>query len=131
MRSKNIEESKMITNIILTYSLIAGIMSICLFVFGIFFEKNKKKSRNLLIWAVLFLASSFLATEYAFWLEGYNLFELTFKFNFPLLFYFGIWFVFIIWLFESRKERVVWVIFLILVIIAIIIATQCMNCVRF
>jgi hypothetical protein len=120
----------MITNIILAYSLISGIFAALLFAFAIFLEKDKKKSRNFLIWAVLFLASSFLATEYAFWLEGYNLFEFVPK-NFPLIFYFGVWFVFIVWLFETRKERKIWIIFLILLIIAILIASKCMNCIRF
>jgi hypothetical protein len=120
----------MLTNIILVYSLLAGVFAALLFAFTLFFGKEKKKSRNYLIWAVLFLASSFLATEYAFWLEGYNLFEFAPK-SFPLIFYFGIWFAFIVWLFESRKERKVWIIFLILLIIAILVATSCMNCVNF
>jgi len=120
----------MITNIILTYSIIAGIFAVLLFVFSIFFVKEKKRSRNFLIWAVLFLFSSFVVTEYAFWVEGYNFFEFVSR-SFPLMLYFGIWIAFVIWLFETRKERKIWIIFLILLIISIIIATLCMNCIRF
>lgn len=119
------------SNIVLVYSLLAGIMSILLTIFTIFFEKNKKRSRTLLIWAVLFLASAFCMTEYAFWVEGYNLFNLVFSFNFPLIVFFGIWFTFLIWLFESRGERKIWVILLVLLVIVVLIAVNCMNCINF
>ncbi len=118
-------------DIILTYSLLAGIMSVMLFMFTIFFEKSKKRSKWLLIWAVLFLASSFAVSEYAFWLEGYNLFGLVFGFNFPLLVYFVIWFAFIIWLFESRGERKIWLMLLVALMIVAMIAINCMNCIKF
>jgi len=101
------------------------------FTFSIFLEKNKKKSRNYLIWAVLFLAASFAAIEYAFWVEGVYLFNLIFGFNFPLISYFLIWFAFTTWVFETRKERKIWVIFLILLIIVTIAALACPNCIRF
>lgn len=121
----------MLTNIVLVYSLLAGMMSILLLVFTLFFEKNKKRSKALLIWSILFLAASFTASEYAFWLEGYNLFMLILKFNFPLIVYFGIWLAFIIWLFEKRKERKIWIIFFILLVAAVLVAINCMNCIRF
>ena len=121
----------MIQDIIISYSLVAGIMASLLLVFSLFLEKNKKRSRILLVWSVLFLASSFAMSEYAFWLEGYNLFELVFSFNFPLVVYFAIWFAFLIWIFESRRERKIWIILFILLIITLIIATSCMNCISF
>lgn len=120
-----------ITNIVLTYSIIAGVFSALLFILTLFFEKDKKKSRKLVLWAVLFLASSFAMSEYAFWLEGYNLFELVFNFNFPLIVYFGVWFAFIVWLFETRKERKIWIMLLALLAIVVLLATNCMNCIRF
>lgn len=120
-----------IQNIILVYSLLAGIMSMLLMVFTIFFEKNKKRSRVLLIWSVLFLASSFAASEYAFWLDGYNLFNFVLlRFNFPLLAFFGVWFAFLIWLFESRGERKIWMLLLVLLAIVVLIAMSCMNCIK-
>ncbi|MBI4010277.1 MAG: hypothetical protein HY361_03765 [Candidatus Aenigmarchaeota archaeon] len=119
-----------ITDILLVYSMLAGIFSISLFIFTLFFEKDKKKSKALIIWAVLFLAASFAATEYAFWLEGVYLFDLIFKFTFPLISYFTIWFAFIVWLFESRKERSIWIIFAIALIILTIVALNCPNCIR-
>jgi hypothetical protein len=97
----------------------------------LFFEKDKKRSRVLLIWAIAFLFSAFITSEYAFWVEGYNLFELVFSFNFPLIVFFVIWIAFIIWLFETRKERKIWVILLVLMVIGIIIAVNCMNCISF
>jgi hypothetical protein len=119
-----------LTNIVLVYSILAGIMSILLMLLTIFFEKNKKRSRMLLIWSVLFLASSFAASEYAFWVEGYNLFTFALS-NFPLIVFFGVWFAFLIWLFESRGERKIWVSLLVLLIALVLIAMNCMNCLNF
>ena len=120
----------MFSNLPLAYSLIAGLMACFLFILGIFLEKEKKKSRLLLIWACLFLAGSFVGLESAFYAEGYNIFELVLNFNLPLVSYFAIWFGFIIWLFEYRKERKIWVILLILLVITVILAMNCMNCIR-
>ncbi len=120
-----------VTNILLVFSVMSGLMSILLFVFTIFLEKDKKKSKIFLLWAVLFLISAFAAAEYAFWLEGYNLFDFIFNFNFPLTVYFGVWLAFVIWLFETRKERKLLVILLGLLVIGIIVAVNCMNCIRF
>jgi len=120
----------MFANLALSYSLISGIMSCLLFILGMYLEKDKKKTRIILIWACLFLASSFAGLESAFWAEGYNMFELVFEFNLPLIYYLIVWFGFIIWLFESRKERKIWVILLILLIIATIFAVNCMNCIK-
>lgn len=120
-----------LSQIFLAYSIIAGVFSALLFIFTIFFEKDKKKSRNLLLWAVLFLASSFATSEHAFWQEGYNLFNLVFGFNFPLIVYFLVWFAFIVWLFETRKERKTWIALLILLVIVVLIAISCMNCIKF
>jgi len=117
----------MFANLALSYSLISGIMSCLLFILGMYLEKDKKKSRIILIWACLFLASSFAGLESAFWAEGYNIFELFFNLNLPLVYYFIVWFVFIIWLFESRKERKIWIILLILLIIVSIIAMNTME----
>jgi len=119
-----------VTEILLIYSVLAGIFSILLFIFTLYSEKDKKKSKNLLIWAVLFLAAAFAATEYAFWLEGFYLFDIISKFNFPLLSYFVIWFAFIVWLFESMKERTIWVIFAIALVLLTIAALNCPNCIR-
>ena len=120
----------MFANLTLSYSLISGIMSCLLFIFGMYSEKDKKKSKIILIWACLFLASSFAGLESAFWVQGYNIFELVLKLNLPLVYYFIVWFGFIIWLFESRKERKIWVILLILLIIATVFAVNCMNCIK-
>jgi len=120
----------MLSYLALAYSIVAGIMSCLLFTLGIFLEKEKKKSRLLLLWGCMFLASSFAGLESAFYNEGLNIFELVLKFNFPLVVYFSIWFVFIIWVFESRKERKIWIILLILLIITVLIAMNCMNCIR-
>ena len=118
----------MIPEIAISFSIVSGIMACLLFIFGMYLEKNKKKSRIILLWACLFLAGSFAGLEWAFWLAGYNMFSLFFNLNFPLVVYFGIWFGFVIWLFESRKERKVWIILLILLIIVTFIAMNCMNC---
>lgn len=120
-----------IQNIILVYAILSGMMSIALMVFTIFFEKDKKRSRTFLIWAALFLASSFAVTEYAFWIEGYNLFTFVLLFNFPLVVFFATWFTFMIWLFESRGERKVWMLLLVLLIVTVIVAMNCMDCLSF
>lgn len=119
---------KMISNLALSFSIVSGMMACLLFISGMFLEKKKKKSKIILIWACLFLAGSFAGLEWAFWLEGYDMFKLVLSFRFPLLVYFGIWFAFIIWLFETRRERKVWITLLILLTIVIIIAMSCMNC---
>ena|SRR3972149_1303138 len=121
----------MLADIILAYALLAGVFSVALFTFTMFFEKNKRRSKILLLWAVLFLAASFIATEYAWWLEGYYLFNIITQFNFPLLAYFGIWFAFVIWLFESRGERKIWITLLIILLAVTLVALNCPNCVRF
>lgn len=120
-----------ISTIILGYSIVAGMMASLLLAFTLFFEKNKKKSKILLVWAVLFLVSSFATSEYALWQEGVDLFKMVFSFNFPLFVYFGVWFAFLIWIFETRKERKVWIILMILLIATVIIAVNCMDCIRF
>lgn len=120
-----------VSSIIIGHSVISGVMACLLLTFSMFFEKDKKRSRVFLIWSVLFLASSFTMSEYAFWVEGYNLFQLVLGFNFPLIVYFGIWFVFIIWIFERRGERKIWVILGLLLIATVLIAMNCMNCIRF
>jgi CDP-diglyceride synthetase len=120
----------MFTNLPLSYSIVAGMMACFLFILGIFLEKEKKKSKILLIWACFFLAISFAGLESAFYAEGYNIFESVLKLNFPLFTYFAVWFGFIIWLFESRKEREIWIILLILLIITVLIAMNCMNCIK-
>ena len=118
----------MLSNPALSFSIIAGVMSCLLFVLGIYLEKDKR-SRSLLLWACLFLASSFVGLEWVFWLEGYNMFNLVFELTFPLVVYFVVWFAFIIWLFESRKERKILIILGILLIVAVVIGTSCMNCI--
>ena len=118
----------MIPSVALSYSIVSGLMACLLFLGGIFWEKDKKKSKIVLIWACFFLAGSFAGLESALWSEGYNMFDLVLNFNFPLTVYFIIWFAFIIWLFESRKERKVWIVLSILLIITTIIAVNCMNC---
>ena len=119
------------TEVLVALSLLAGIMSIALFIFSIFVEKDKKKSRNFLIWATLFLAGSFAAAENAMWQEGVYLFDLIISFNFPVVSYFAIWIVFIAWLFETRKERKIWVVFAVLLIILTLAALSCPNCISF
>jgi hypothetical protein len=80
-----------VEDIVLVYSLLSGLMSVGLTLLTLFFEKDKKRSHVLLLWAALFLAISFATTEYAFWLEGYNLFTFVLTPVFPLLSFFGIW----------------------------------------
>jgi hypothetical protein len=120
----------MITSVALSYSIISGLMACLLFVMGLVWIKDKKKSKIILIWACLFLAVSFAGLESALWSQGYNMFDLVLNFDFPLTVYFIIWFAFIIWVFETRKERKIWIILLILLTITTVIAMNCMNCVK-
>ncbi|MFH1631122.1 MAG: hypothetical protein ABIA21_02775 [Candidatus Aenigmatarchaeota archaeon] len=109
----------------LSVSVIAGIMACLLFYLGIKTD-DKKRSRAILIFAVLMLGASFGNLEWSFWNLGINMFTF---FAFPLYAYFAIWFGFIIWLFESRGERKVWIALLIALAILVLIAVNCMNCV--
>jgi hypothetical protein len=118
----------MITDIFVGYSIVSGVMASLLLVLTLLFEKDKIRSRALLIFGTLFLASSFAASESAFWSEGYNLFDLVFGLNAPLIAYFGIWFAFVIWMFERRGERKIWIILMAALIITVIVAKSCMNC---
>ncbi len=119
-----------ITDILGILSMLAGILSISLFTFTIFFEKDRKKSKILLIWAVLFLAATFAVIEYSLWLEGFYLFDIIKTFNFPMLSYFTIWLAFIVWFFESRGERRTWLLFAVALILLILVAINCPNCIR-
>jgi hypothetical protein len=120
-----------VSNVIVGFSILAGVMSCLLIAFSLFFEKDKKRSRNFLIWGCLFLAASFGTSEYAFWVEGQDMFKLVLNLNFPLLAFFVTWFGFLIWVFEMRKERKVWITLLIILIIVILLAVSCMNCISF
>lgn len=120
------------TEILASLSLLAGIMAVMLFAFSLFVEKNKRRSRNFLIWAVLFLAAAFAAAENAMWREGIYLFYITIlRPSFPIVSYFAIWFAFVIWIFETRRERKLWVLFLVLLIILSLAALACPDCIRF
>jgi len=116
----------------LSIALIAGAMSITLFFSGLKLEQlrrsKEKAARNLFIWAVLFLGAAFGGIEWAFYLLGYNLFAF---FAFPLVAFFAIWFAFIVWLFERRGERKIWIAFLVALAVLTVIATNCMNCLAF
>jgi D-alanyl-lipoteichoic acid acyltransferase DltB (MBOAT superfamily) len=112
-----------LTNIIVAHSMLAGLLAVLLIVFTIFFEK--KRSRTLLLWAMVFLIAHFTLTEYAFWLEGYNV--LSFVLTTPG-FYFGAWAAFLLWLFESRGERKVWIALLVLAVLAVLILLFCPWC---
>lgn len=120
-----------LTNVVLVYAVLAGMMSILLTVFTLYFEKDKKKAHDTLIWATLFLGASFGATEYAFWVEGIHFFQFVLFFNFPLAAFFAIWFGFLIWVFEKRGERKTWVNLAIALVILTIIANLCMDCIKF
>ena len=113
----------------LAIALIAGAMSIVIFYSGLRLETLKKykqsAARNLFIWAVLFLGAAFGGIEWTFWLLGYNMFTF---FAFPLVAFFAVWFGFIIWTFERRGERKIWVAFLVALIVLTIVAVNCMNC---
>ena len=109
----------------LAIALIAAGMSIMLFHSAHRHGKGKKETRNILVWAVLFLGAAFGGLEWSFYLLGYNLFTF---FAFPLIAFFAIWFAFIIWTFEVRKERRVWAAFLISLAVLTVIAFNCMNC---
>jgi len=112
----------MYSNLAIAFSIVSGFMACLLFILGMYFEKDKKRSRIILIWACFFLGASFANMEWAFWIENDNIFIALFNGNLPVIGYFLIWFAFIIWLFESRKERKVWIILLILLILISIYA---------
>jgi len=120
-----------LSDVELVYALLAGIMSVALTIVGAYFEKDRKRGTKILIWAALFLGISFGVTENALWNEGYNLFEMVFSFNFPLVAFFAVWFAFLAWLFESRGERKVWMMLLVALAVLVAVAVNCMGCVNF
>lgn len=115
----------------LSFSLIAGFMACLLYIAGLYLEKNKKKSTIILIIASIFLWASFTGLEWGFWIEGQNMFELFFYPIVPLIFYFMVWCGFLIWVFEGRGQRKIWVVMLIIAAILVFIAINCMNCIHF
>jgi hypothetical protein len=115
----------------LVYALLAGIMSVALTIVGAYFEKDRERGTRTLVWAALFLGIAFGVSENALWNGGYNLFEMVLSFNFPLVAFFGVWFAFLAWLFESRGERRIWILLLVALVILVVIAVNCMNCVNF
>jgi hypothetical protein len=108
----------------LSISIIAAVMAIWLFRYGLKM-KDRKESLQYLIWAVLFLGASFGTLEWALYLLGLSIWSFI---VFPLYAYFAIWFGWIIWIFEKRGERKVWVILLIALAILSVIAINCVNC---
>lgn len=115
----------------LVFALLAGIMSVALTVVGAYFEKDRKRGTKTLIWAALFLGIAFGVSENALWNGGYDLFEMVFSFNFPIVMFFGVWFAFLAWLFESRGERKIWILLLVALIVLVVAAVNCMDCVHF
>jgi len=115
----------------LIYALLAGIMSVALTIVGAYFEKDRKRGTRTLVWAALFLAMAFGVSENALWNQGYNLFTTVLSFNFPLVAFFGVWFAFLAWLFETRGERKVWVALLVALVLLTVLAMSCMNCLSF
>ncbi|MEM7813638.1 MAG: hypothetical protein QW548_01930 [Candidatus Aenigmatarchaeota archaeon] len=113
----------------LAIALMAGAMSIALFYAGLKIEQTgpqkTRAARSTFIWAVMFLGAAFGGLEWAFYLLGYNMFTF---FAFPLVAFFGIWFGWIIWLFERRGERRIWMSFLVALAVLTVIAFNCMNC---
>ncbi len=108
----------------LSISVIAAVMAIWLFRRG-FAIKDKRESLENLIWAALFLGASFGTLEWSLYLLGLNIWSFI---VFPLYAYFGIWFGWIIWLFEKRGERKIWVIFLVALAVLSVAAVNCVNC---
>jgi len=115
--------------IALPLSIISGVMA-CLLFFLVLLTERKKRSIALAVWACLFLAASFAGLEWLFWLEGYNIFDFIFGINGPLIFFFVVWVAFVIWLFEEKKRRKVWIILLIITAIWILVSVNCMSCLR-
>lgn len=111
-------------------SLFSFILGIALVIFTEFF-KPKTKEWVLLVWACLFFGVGFGLVEYAVWIGGENIFEVLFSPNFPLLAYFAVWIGFLIWLFEKRGKREIWLLLLALLITTVLIAVNCMDCIRF
>jgi len=112
----------MYSSLAIALSIVSGFMACLLFILGIYFGNDKKRSKIILIWACFFLGASFANMEWAFWIENDNIFTVFFSWNFPVMSYFLIWFFFITWLFETRKERKIWIILLILFILVSIYA---------
>lgn len=108
----------------LSTSVIAAAMAIWLFSRGLAM-KEKKESMHTLIWAALFLGASFGTLEWTFYLLGLNIWSFI---VFPLYAYFAIWFGWIIWIFEKRGERKVWLGLLFALAVLSAVALNCINC---
>lgn len=113
-----------------SFSLVAGFMACLLYIAGLYFEKDKKKSTSILIIASIFLWASFTGLEWGFWLEGENMFQLITYPIVPLIFYFAVWGGFVVWIFESREQRRIWVAMLAIAALLILTAVNCMNCIH-
>jgi hypothetical protein len=107
----------------LTYSIIAGFMSILLL-----FHSIKKEDEHYFLFSLMFLIISWSGIEWALWLRGYNLFEMVFVPIVPLASYFAGWTVFIIYTAEKHFKRRDWIAFLLVLVFFIWISTFCMNC---
>ena len=118
----------MLNYIPLVYSIIAGAMSIALFYLSL---TNRELRKPLYIFSLVFLIASWSGIEWALWIAGYNLFELVLFPVVPLDFFFLSWIAFVIWYGEYIKERKIWIYFIISLVAIYIIATFCMDCLRF
>jgi hypothetical protein len=107
----------------LTYSIVAGVMSICLLFYAV-----KKKDEHYFLFSLMFLIISWSGIEWALWLKGYNLFEMVFVPIVPLASYFVGWTLFVVYIAERHFKRRDWIAFLLVLAFFIWISTFCMNC---
>ena len=113
-------------NLAFGYATVAGIVAALLMYYAV-----NKKDEKVFLASLAFLLVSWSGIEWGLWLEGSNLFALVLKPVVPLASYFVAWTVFVIYIAEKHFKRWHWIAFLGIVILIMIIAHFCMNCVQF
>jgi hypothetical protein len=108
----------------MTYSIIAGIMSIALLIYSV-----HRKHEHFFLFSLIFLIASWSGLEWALWLRGSNMFHMIFKPIVPFAFYFVAWIALVVYVSEKIfKKRKYWVGFIGVLLIITAIASVCMNC---
>lgn len=112
-----------------SFSVVSGILAALLF--REIFRNKFRNSRQLYMLALLMSTACFSGLEWGLWLDGQDMFELIAYPAVPLDFFFAAWIGFSIWIGEKTNERKIAIYWLVLLAAVFVIASYCMNCVRF
>lgn len=112
-----------------SFAVISGAMAALLF--WQIIRQNFNKSKNLYILALLMSTACFSGLEWGLWLDGQDMFKLLLYPAVPLDFFFAAWIGFAVWIGDRINQRKLAICWLFLLAAIFVVASYCMNCIRF